>query len=166
MLNVPYRQMLNYSPDLLKQAETDYEKIRRVVISFYRKLELSGYNVSNELLNKKYNGKNEEIKALLDEFINFMSNDFNTPNAITTIFKLTKVMNTLIRSKDTSLDTLFEYLNALYNMLWVLGINYDVKALTDEEKELVNKWNEAKANKDFTQADIYRNEINNRNILL
>ena len=95
-----------------------------------------------------------------------MSNDFNTPNAITTIFKLTKVMNTLIRAKDTSLDTLFEYLNALYNMLWVLGINYDVKALTDEEKELVNKWNEAKANKDFTQADIYRNEINNRNILL
>lgn len=51
-------------------------------------------------------------------------------------------------------------------MLYVLGLKVDVKPLTEEEKELVNKWNLARKNKDFDTADTLRQEIVNRGIVL
>ena len=47
----------------------------------------------------------------------------------------------------------------------VLGLIYDMPTLTDEQKETYNKWLEARNNKDFEQADIYRNELIKENIL-
>lgn len=37
--------------------------------------------------------------------------------------------------------------------------------LSEEDKELFNKWNEAKANKDFTSADEYRNALTMKGLL-
>ena len=95
-----------------------------------------------------------------------MGNDFNTANAITTIFKVTKIINNLIRSKDTSVSDLQDALKALKDMLWVLGIEPDVAPLSNEDKELVISWNKAKAEKDFEKADKLRSEISERNIIL
>ena len=51
-------------------------------------------------------------------------------------------------------------------MLWVLGIEVDVQKLTEEEKDLVNRWNQAKSEKNFELADQLRNEINEKKIVL
>ena len=44
-------------------------------------------------------------------------------------------------------------------MLYVLGIRYNKYDLSIEEKELFNKWNQAKSNKDFETADKYREKL-------
>ena len=160
MLNVPYRQLLNYKEELVSQTMTDYEKIKRAYISVYRKLELI------DSLNFNIEVKNPQILDLIEEFKNNMGNDFNTANAITTIFKVTKIINNLIRSKDTSVSDLQDALKALKDMLWVLGIEPDVAPLSNEDKELVISWNKAKAEKDFEKADKLRSEISERNIIL
>ena len=160
MLNVPYRQILNFKDELILQSTNDYEKIRRAYISLFRKLELADKLDLNVVV------ENEELVSLINEFKESMSNDFNTANAITAIFKTTKIANNLIRSKDVDNTLLNSVLKTLKEMLWVLGIEVEVKELTEDEKELVNKWNAAKAIKDFETADILRNEIMSKKIEL
>jgi cysteinyl-tRNA synthetase len=41
-----------------------------------------------------------------------------------------------------------------------------MKKLTIEEKELVNKWQDARNNKDFEKADKLRAEMNERGIIV
>ena len=164
MLNVPYRQLLNYKEELVSGARADFEKIRRAYVSIYRKLELLDFNNLDE--DYYHNFKNEEIKNLMNEFINAMSNDFNTANSITTIFKLTKLINNELRAKELNKDLLEEEYHALKSMLWVLGINVEIKKLSEDDKALIKDWQNAKANKDFEKADSIRCEINNRNIEL
>ncbi len=159
MLNVPYRQLLNYREELLKQSTTDYEKIRRTYISLYRKLELENS------LDESIEITNEIVKKIKDDFINSMSNDFNTANAITAIFDLTKFANTSLRNKSEN-ELLNQILKGLKELLWVLGIEIDVKVLTQSEKELIQKWNEAKQNKDYALADELRTKINELKIEL
>lgn len=159
MLNVPYRQLLNYREELLKQSTTDYEKIRRTYISLYRKLELENS------LDESIEITNETVKKVKDDFINSMSNDFNTANAITAIFDLTKFANTSLRNKSEN-ELLNQILKGLKELLWVLGIEIDVKPLTQNEKELIQKWNEAKQNKDYALADELRTKINELKIEL
>lgn len=160
ILNVPYRQPLNYKEDLLKQATNDYEKIKRAYISLFRKLEVEKEDLGKEELT------NNELINLKQEFINAMSNDFNTANAITSIFQLTKMVNNYVRNKETNVSDMKQALGLFDEMLWVLGIGVDIKELSAEELEIVKKWQEARNNKDFAKADEYRKEINERNILL
>ena len=79
---------------------------------------------------------------------------------------MTKVVNNYIRSKETTASDMKQALKLFDELLWVLGINVDIKKLSNEEKEIVQKWQEARKNKDFEKADLYRKEINERNILL
>ena len=57
-------------------------------------------------------------------------------------------------------------LKALKDMLWVLGVEIEVEKLSKEDKDLVNKWNQAKFEKNFELADKLRNEINEKKIVL
>lgn len=160
MLNVPYRQLLNFKEELFTQSTNDYEKIKRTYISLYRKLEL------NEMINFDIEVTNSELLKIKDEFILNMENDFNTANAITSIFNLTKLANNYIRNTNIAMDDLMQTLKLLHDLLWVLGIEVELSTLTSEEKELVNNWYLAKKNKDFDLADKLRNQITEKNILL
>ena len=159
ILNVPYRQPLNYKEELVQQATNDYEKIKRAYVSLYRDLELSGNLEKAEV-------KDDQLLNIKNEFIDAMSNDFNTANALTAIFNLVKQINLYTRNKDTSVSLKKEALELLTELLWVLGIEVDIKPLTKEEKEIVSEWNNARLNKDFTKADELRKIISERNILL
>lgn len=159
ILNVPYRQPLNYKEELIAQATNDFEKIRRAYVSLYRDLELN-YEI------KKVEIKASDLVNIKNEFIEAMSNDFNTANAITSIFNLVKLINNYIRNKETSYEVKEEALELLKELLWVLGIEVEVSPLTKEEKELVIKWVDARGNKDFELADSLRKEIAERNIVL
>ena len=159
ILNVPYRQPLNYKEELITQAENDFEKIRRAYTSLYRDLELN-YEI------KKEEVKDPELLKIKEEFINNMSNDFNTANGITSIFNLVKVVNGLLRNKEATFEKKLEAFNLLKDLLWVLGIEVDVKPLTDAEKDIVLAWYKARSDKDFEKADALRKEITERNIVL
>ena len=112
------------------------------------------------------NVTNEDINKVKNELIESMSSDFNTANAITSIFNMTKLVNTYVRNPNIEANVLMQALKCLYELLWVLGINVDIIPLTVEEKELVNSWNKAKKEKNFELADKLRMEIQQRNITL
>lgn len=160
ILNVPYRQLLNYKEELLTQATNDFEKIQRAYISLFRKLEFEYQDLQSVVI------KNLELLAIKQEFIDAMSNDFNTANAITAFFKLVKFANMILRNKETSKDLLQETKMLFDEFSYVLGIEIRLNYLTEEEKDLIHSWEQARSEKDFIKADILRKKITEQGIVI
>ena len=154
ILSSGYRQSIGYSNELIIKFQKEWEKIERVFVSLYRKLELaSAFNLGNVLEEK------------LTNFYQSISNDFNFANGITSIYEINKEINKELRANSdlTTLDSLYQTLS---KMLDVLGLVVDIKPLSDSEKELVNKWIQARAEKNFELADTLRQQINELGIKL
>ena len=160
ILNVPYRQPMSFRDEIITQAKADYEKIIKARYSLVRKLQIEygiiDYNTSI---------KNEELIALEKEFIDAMSDDFNTANAITALQHSVKCVNVVVRNKELDLEYAKELISILDKEMWVLGIDFNIEPLNEEELHLIKNWMEARNKKDFDLADKYRNEITNRGII-
>ena len=103
---------------------------------------------------------------IIDDFLNEMTYDFNTANAITHLYSLMKKMNSDIRRPDTDVKILADEFKTYQDMLYILGIEVDLLPLSEEEKTLVLDWQSARKNKDFAKADELRNKINELGIRL
>lgn len=161
LLNVPYRQPINYKRELIEQTTADYEKIERAYVGLFRKIELTyGITALKEKQELMFH------QDLLDEFIAHMADDFNTPNALSVIFKVTKHINQVLRKNDVPKETLQELYCLLKDMLWVFGIEVDVMELTLEDRTLIHQWEKARKEKNFARADTLREEMNKREIKL
>ncbi len=162
ILSVPYRQPLNYREELLAQVKGDYDKIYKAKLSLVRKLQLQ----KNIILTDKVNIENEEVLKIKQEFIDALSSDFNTANALTAIIKTVKLINTLTRQKEFDEKYGIDLLTLLNEQMWVLGIDKEIKPLSEEEVSLVQAWQEARNEKNFELADKLRLEITEKGIEL
>lgn len=162
ILSVPYRQPLNYREELLTQVKGDYDKIYKAKLSLVRKLQLQ----KNIILTDKVNIENEEVLKIKQEFIDALSSDFNTANALTAIIKTVKLINTLTRQKEFDEKYGIDLLTLLNEQMWVLGIDKEIKPLSEEEVSLVQAWQEARNEKNFELADKLRLEITEKGIEL
>lgn len=160
ILNVPYRQPLNYKEDLITQAQNDLEKMMRPYIGLQRKLQIDYHEIADA---KEITL--EELIALRLEFISAMSDDFNTANAITTIHKVAKLMNSLLRQDFDDVKKIKETLYLFTQITDVLGLHKPLSPLSEEQIHLVKKWREARAEKDFAVADKYRDEVMKMGVL-
>ena len=52
-----------------------------------------------------------------------------------------------------------EVLLSLMIIFNVLGINLFINPMTDEQLDVYKKWNDARINKDFDSADVFRNKL-------
>ena len=148
ILSSHYRQPINYTDEIMNQYNKEWEKISKAYKQAYVSLSLSG-NTNKEL--------SEDIK----EFESYMDDDFNTPNVLMLISNILKKINTKIRSKeDFSAD--FNTLDIILNTLGTIPFK---PVIDDEAKDIYNKWNEARINKDFENADKYRNILVEKGIL-
>ena len=147
----PYRSIIAYSKDLKDQYQKEYDKWQRAY-----KQALYTLQYENKLTNDVDSSDIEEFKKQMDD-------DFNVQNVLTLINTIVKAMNTSLRAKDY--NTLAVKLNTLKTILDVLGINLFVEKMNDENLDNYKKWQEARANKDFELADVYRNKLTEAGIL-
>jgi cysteinyl-tRNA synthetase len=107
--------------------------------------------------------KNLEVgKVTSDEKINeIMDDDFNTANLVTYLLDLVKDLNTKLRAKEDFIEVYDKIMLANY----ILGLEYNFVTLSDEDKEIYNKWLEYRNNKDFENADKMRAELVDRKII-
>ena len=143
-----YRLPINFNDDLFNESKTIDEKINNVLkqANLY-------ININNLKIDKGIR---------IDEFENIMNDDFNTPNAISYLLELVKKLNLEIRNKGNDIDKLTSYILVICD---IFGLKYDMKKFSNEEIDLYNNWIEARDNKDFDKADMYRNELIEKNIL-
>ena len=153
LLSAHYRADLNVSDEIIKNSETELNKVLTALKQAELKLALASYT-GEEFEEEPYN-----------KFIEAMTDDMNTPNAYSVVFDVVKQINQAMRVREIDYAALSKITNTLNKTLDVLGIRHETINLTDEDKELYNKWNEAKKAKDFAKADEYRDELKNRGIL-
>ena len=146
-----YRNQVNFTDELFESYVKDYDKIKRAYSQAAFTLDVN--NIDGV----------EKDQEVINQFVEFMNDDFNTPNVYTQILQLVKDINVSVRSKDYA--TLSIKFNTLKEILDVFGFEFEYKKLTDEDRVLYENWQKARMDKDFEKADIYRKELTLRGIL-
>ena len=165
MLSAHYRSPVNFSDDLMQQAQSAMERV-------YTCIESLNFLLKNALEREA----NEEEKELLEaltkakkRFCDAMDDDLNTADAISAIFDIVSASNkTISKDGDNSKAVLESVLSAIHEIGDVLGL-FEIKEETKSDAEieaLIEKRNEARKNKDWAEADRIRDELKARNIIL
>lgn len=149
-----YRQTINYSSELLEKMVSEWDKFEKTYVSLYRKIELSNGSFKGSIL------------PIMDEFLNEMAYDLNTANALSIMYNHQKNINRNLRDKNITLNALEDDFKTLDDMFKIFGLSVDIKPLNKDERSLVDSWQLARNNKDFTKADELRAEINRLGIRL
>lgn len=162
MLSVHYRNPINFSEELLEAAKNSYQRIKTAYENLdYRKQ--SSTNLDEDA--DEWEGK---IAHFNQRFEDEMDDDFNTANAISVLFDLTKEANVYLQSRHTSTKVIQSFQDSIATILTVLGIEMEQeKELLDAEIDaLIQERIEARKNRDFNRADEIRATLKEQNILL
>ncbi len=156
-LSTHYRSPINYTDEVLNNYVKEWEKITRVYKQLFLKLDL------NDSLD--INGKiDPDLLEIYKRFLDSMDQDFGTPNGITAMQDLVKKTNQLLRQK-TEVEVLKSALKLFNDFFTVFGLVITVDRLSKEDKETYKLWEEARKNKDFEKADLYRNKLQENGVL-
>lgn len=157
MLSIHYRQPINYTEENIQLAVKEWQKIKSCYEQLHMKLDLAGA-LDIEALPVP------ELENLMSQFTKALDDDFNTANAIASLYGVTKEINKMIRAKAS--DEVCKYaLMTLQNMSYVFGFDLNKKRLTGEERELMKAWEDARKAKDFAKADELRAKLQALNVL-
>lgn len=154
MSSVHYRKELNFSEETVETARKELDKVLNPMKQAEIKAALAGITLTDAYDEESY-------RAFLDQ----LDDDMNTPNAYTVIFDTVKKLNQATRSREVDWETVGRLVNSVEKMLGVLGIVVERPVVTEEDREVFAKWNEAKAAKDFDQADVYRRALTEKGLL-
>ncbi len=157
LLSSHYRQKLNFTFGSLDAAENTVSGL----VDFIDKL--GGFK-SDAPDNKKVSAT---AKKSLDNFKKAMQDDLDTPKALQSMFDLVSAANKAMEEKAFGTANANEVLAAMNEFDKILGVLAHEKiALTDAQKELVEKRQEARKNKDWKTADEIRKQLDAQGIVL
>lgn len=160
MLSAHYRNPINFSHDLLMQAQSGLERINTCIDN----LRFLSNSANDDASCEK---DIQALDGLKDNFIKAMDDDINTADAISVIFDIVKYANTNF-DENTSKKTLEYTVSLLEELMNVLGIlKEDAKDFLDSDIEaLIEERNNARKNKDFKRADEIRDMLKDAGIIL
>jgi cysteinyl-tRNA synthetase len=161
MLSVHYRNPINYSEELLENTAAAFERIKTSYQNLKHRREMSAN------LNDQKQDWLDKIANLREQFIEAMDDDFNTANAVSVLFELSKQANYYLLEKNTLVEVIDAFLKEMENLFAVLGLELKSEELLDEEIEaLIQKRIDARKNRDFKASDQIRDQLKDMNIIL
>ena len=154
MLSAHYRNPINFSRELLTQSETAYDRI----LNCRENLKFIMEHPKDEAVEIA-----PVIAAASEKFNAAMDDDLNTADAIGGIFEYIKEINTLFDSGGRAEDAKAA-LTELDTLMDVLGILSDETggAVPEDVREMAEKRQEARAKKNWAEADRLRDEVRTR----
>ncbi|HEY5525562.1 MAG TPA: cysteine--tRNA ligase [Clostridium sp.] len=163
MLSAHYRIQVNFSKELLDSAKASMERLYNTVGNLENLLdEITKQNMNNE--EEKYLNSLDKYR---DKYIEKMDDDFNTADAISVLFELSKDVNTNI-TISSSKELVTKALNLIRELGEPLGILQKTTktSLEDEIEALIQERQNARKNKDFALSDKIRDDLKARGIVL
>lgn len=141
----PYRNNFSYSQQLYEQYEKMFDKWQRT----YRQglYELQEKELHNDAV----------CQEDLAEFEKWMNQDLNVQNVLTLLERMMKELNLALRAKK--IEEIAMKWNTIDRILKVFGICLFVEPMTEEQLNVYRLWLKCREEKNFTQADIYRNQL-------
>ena len=146
-LNSHYRKQLVFSYDALDQASSTLQKLKKKIASLSTDGEVD----------------TEKFDLYKNKFIEEISNDLNTSNALTVMYNLLKDTEV----NDITKRSLIEDFDKVFSLDLLKEESIDIDS--DLEKEIEGKIKEraeAKKNKDFAKADAIRDELLSKGVKL
>ncbi|TCN19381.1 cysteine--tRNA ligase [Mesobacillus foraminis] len=161
MLSVHYRNPINYSEELLANTKASFERLQTSYENLKHRIGASTNLTDN---NEAWL---EKIEKLHDQFVAEMDDDFNTANAISVLFELSKLANLYLLEKNTAEEVIQAFMNQFEVLFQILGLTPGSEDLLDEEIEaLIEQRNQARKDRDFKLSDEIRDKLKEMNIIL
>ena len=163
MLSAHYRSPLNFSADLMEASKNGLERIITAVANLKHLLGAT----TTEALKEDEKALLEKVNEFVAGFEAAMEDDFNTADAISSVFELVKHANTTASGESSK-----EYLQGLYDIIVkladVLGIivEKEEELLAEDIEALIAERQAARKAKNFQRADAIRNELLEKGIIL
>jgi cysteinyl-tRNA synthetase len=159
MITSHYRSPLNYSEADVAKAKSALERLYTAL----RGLDIEGVEYKKHQANK-----------FEEPFLAAMNDDFNTPEALSVLFGLSREINRL-RDKDEGqakeLASLLKHLGGVFDILQqdpdkFLQGNVAEESEAKKIEALIQARNDARKNKDWAEADRVRGELTSMGIVL
>ena len=163
MLSAHYRSPLNFSAELMEASKNGLERIITAVANLKHLLGAA----TAETLTEDEKAALEKANAFVTGFETAMEDDFNTADAISSVFELVKFANTTANGESSK-----EYLQSLYDLIVkladVLGliVEKEEELLAEDIESLIAERQAARKEKNFQRADEIRNELLEKGIIL
>lgn len=163
MLSAHYRSPLNFSADLMAASKNGLERIITAVDNLKHLMSVT----TVETMSEDEKAFLEKADAFVKGYEAAMDDDFNTADAISSIFELVKFANTSV-SAESSKEYLTELFNLIVKLTDVLGIIVDKKEemLAEDIEHLIEERQAARKAKNFARADEIRDELLAKGIVL
>lgn len=169
LLQSHYRSTTDFSEKALEAAETGFQSLRLNIQS------ILGYDPKNSD-DRNHEHNNEALPKLKEAFESAMNDDFNTAQAIASLFDHTKKINKNINAGHTPSDV-YKLQNWLKTaLIEVLGLKYTVDSNSDStfnnnlSEELLHLLldirTKARMKRDFELSDIIRDRLKKLDIEL
>ena len=153
ILQAHYRSILDFSDDAIQASEKGFQRLMDAI-----------ENAANLTVSSHSNFNVQQWKQ---KCYDAMNDDFNSPILIAHLFDAVKAINLIHDGKESITQNDKEVLTATLNafVFDVLGLfNEDAISGNNDKLEdvvniLINMRNEARANKNFAQSDLIRNQL-------
>ncbi|MBL4930268.1 cysteine--tRNA ligase [Clostridium paridis] len=163
MLSGHYRIQLNFSDELLDSAKASVERLYNAISNLESLLdEVKREEISED--EKKYL---ESLDSYRQRYIEKMDDDFNTADAISVLFDLSRDINSniTVESSKELVNGALSIIRELGNPLGILQKSTKV-SLEEEVEKLIEERQNARKNRDFALADKIRDDLKSRGIIL
>jgi cysteinyl-tRNA synthetase len=150
LLSVPYKRQLNFTFDVLHQAESSLNRIRDFL------LRLTTGNLKP--------GKNERVQAqcaeTLQRFEQALDDDLNTAQGLAVVFDLVRDLNMVLVENALCEDDRPAVLRTMERMNEVLDLwELPNLALDEQIQRLIDERNQARKSRNFALADQMRDKL-------
>ena len=145
-LSTHYRAPLSYSDDKMKEAKEKYDSLAASLRKAFVQLSLLG--------REKVEAEAKD-SALLEE----LSDDLNTPNALSRLYAEQKALNQALRMAKKDPAGLENAYKTFVSSLKLMGLYVESEPLSEEDKQLYFDYNKAKDEKDFARSDLLRAKL-------
>ena len=163
MLSAHYRSPLNFSAELMEASRNGLERI----VNAAENLKFLSGNAKTEDMTEKEKTDLERTEDFVKAFEAAMDDDFNTADAIASIFDLVKYCNTTADG-NSSREYTEKLLSVLQKLTDVMGliVNKKEEILDEDIEALIEERQAARKAKDFARADQIRDELAGKGIIL
>ena len=161
MISSHYRSPINYSTDIIEQCKASLARLYTCRDSLDFALE-----------NAAEGEADSDIFAMFDkrrqQFIEAMSDDLNTADAIAALFELVRDINSNVIAANANKGTVEAAIKVFDELADVLGLVYNRKKedLDSEIEALIEQRTQARKDRNWAEADRIRDELKAKGIVL
>ena len=163
LLSTQYRAPINFSREVMDQAQANYNRLMNAKHEMERYLD----HAPEKEMTEEETGIIDRVKGLREDFVRVMDDDLNTADGLTALYEISKIGNGQL-SEANAKAAVQGVLDVYLELLEVMGIADKSKeeVLDEDIDRLIQEREEARKNKDYGRADEIRDLLQAQGIIL